>query len=81
MHIREALQIIALSNIVHDKPNQVFRDVMFCYHLMNAEDRQPLLLIAGSRNIKKMIRLVMNQLNEVEYVDDLPRFVNAIRES
>lgn len=73
MILRDALQIIALSNIVHDKPKAVFKDVMFCYNLMPEEERRPLLLIAGSKNIKKMVRLVMNELSEVEYVDDSPR--------
>lgn len=75
MILREALQIIALSNIINDKPKAVFKDVMFCYKLMAEDERRPLLLIAGSSNIKKMVRLVMNELSEVEYVNDSPRLL------
>jgi len=63
MTLREALQIIGLSNIVNEKPLKVFQDVMFCYNLMDKEDRKPLLLIASSKNIKRMVKLVMKELD------------------
>jgi hypothetical protein len=70
MDLRDAIQIVALSaSIGFHTQTKLKSDALFCLPYLSKTDRETFLMVAGSSNIRRMIKLVIPSLGEIEVID------------